>query len=800
MTDRAARARIDLRRLRSEALLTQEELAFKAGVGIRTIRDIEAGRARPQTGTLRLLLRALGDTGGKAHLPAPPALVPRELPRTLATFAGRGPELEAIAAAVADGAAVVAVHGMAGVGKTSLAVRAAHDLADRFPDGQLFVDLHGFAATGPRPDLESVLTRIVRSFDTTGRARPEEFDELAAAYRSALAGKQVLLLFDNAADAAQIEPLLPGTPGSLVIATSRRDLSVLADAHPVPLGPPPMPEAVAMLGAGAAGRFTPAEAAEIAERCGRLPLAMGLAAARLRSRPLWRADDLLARLADEDLLFDELGHRGVAAALHASYRELDADHRRLLRLLGLVPGGDADARAVAALSGADERTASGLIEDLVDVHLVETRSSGRYRLHDLVRLFAAHLAAREEPEPERTAALSRLLALYLHLAYQAAARLHPNKRRFTDGAAAHDLGLPAAADQQEALAWFQAERGNLEAAVAAAADAGLNEQAWHLATAFNAFFVHDSDIGPHTAVNLIALAIAESTGDLRKEAFTLGDTGRRLLAAGRNAEAVACLERSVALKRELGEEADAALTLANLGILHRRRGRFAQSAAVHAEALARAEAVGDAAAAALIRTNMVVPLLRLGRFDDVEQCLAAAEARLDAGDEHNRVRIESFRGVLARESGDPAGAAAVHRACLDSYGGESDTADVTETLVELGEDLLRLGESGEAAVHFERAVDHAVKLVDPSLERAARNGLGRALTALGEPCEAAAQHERAAALAASHEDAYESARAHLGLADAYRAKGDEDAERMHRRLAADGLAACGLPEAEPHRR
>nr|BFF25257.1 hypothetical protein GCM10025732_32220 [Glycomyces mayteni] len=681
-------------------------------------------------------------------------------------------------------------------------MRAAHDLADRFPDGQLFVDLHGFTGTGPRPDLESVLSRIVRSFDTTGRARPEEFDELAAAYRSALAGKRVLLLFDNAADAAQIESLLPGTPGSLVIATSRRDLSVLADVHSVPLGPPPLREAVAMLGAGAAGRFTADEAAAIAERCGRLPLAMGLAAARLRSRPQWRARDLLARLADEDLLLDELGtgHRGVAAALHASYRELDADHRRLLRLLGLVPGGDADARAAAAVCGTDERTASGLIEDLVDVHLVETRSSGRYRLHDLVRIFAAHLAVREEPRAERTAALSRLLALYLHLAYQAAARLHPNKRRFTEGAAAHDLGLPAAADQQEALAWFQAERGNLEAAVTAAADAGLNEQAWHLATAFNAFFVHDSDIGPHTAVNLVALAIAESTGDIRKEAFTLGDTGRRLLAAGRNAEAVACLERSVALKRELGEESDAALTLANLGILHRRCGRFAQSAAVHAEALARAEAVGDTAAAALIRTNMVVPLLRLGRFDDVERCLAAAEARLDAGDEHNRVRIESFRGVLARETGDPAGAAAVHRACLDSYGGESDTADVTETLVELGEDLLRLGEAGEAAVHFERAVDHSVKLVDPSLERTARNGLGRALTALGEPGEALAQHERAAALAASHEDAYESARAHLGLADAARAAGDEDAARTHLGLAADGFAACGLPEAGPHRR
>ncbi|NUQ87365.1 MAG: helix-turn-helix domain-containing protein, partial [Glycomyces artemisiae] len=365
MPDRTTAARIDLRRLRLRAVLTQEELAFKAGVGIRTIRDIESGRTRPQPRTLRLLIEALG-----AEAEPVAAAAPRELPRPLAGFTGRELPLESLLAAVDGGAEVVAVHGTAGVGKTSLAVRAAHALADRYPDGQLFIDLHGFSdAEGLRPALESMLTRVIRSLDPACRARPEELDELTATYRSTLAGRRVLLLLDNASGAEQIERLLPGTPDSLVIATSRRDLSALLSAHAVPLGPPPLHEAVAMLDAAAGGRVTADEAAAIAERCGRLPLAMGLAAARLRSRPQWKAGDLLDRLADEDRLLDEIdtGHRGVAAALHASYRELDPDHRLLLRRLGLNPGDDVDVHAAAALSGIDADRTSGMLEALVDV-------------------------------------------------------------------------------------------------------------------------------------------------------------------------------------------------------------------------------------------------------------------------------------------------------------------------------------------------------------------------------------------------------------------------------------------------
>lgn len=803
MRDQRPGVRIELRSLRTRAMMTQEELARKAGVGTRTIRDIESGRVRPQPRTMRLLLKALdlhdNDLAPLSGRLDRIAVVPRDLPRSLRAFVGRERHLDAMSAAVAGGTAVVAMHGMAGVGKTSLAVRAAHVLAPRYPDGQLFVDLHGFThSVGPRPTLETVMTRVLRRLHTSNSALPDNIEELSSLYRSVLAERRVLLLLDNAASADQVEALLPGTSHCLTIATSRRDLSALEGAHSIPLEPPAIEEAAEMVVAGAESRISAEEATAIAERCGRLPLAIGLATARLRSRPQWRVDDLLAHLADADLLLDKLdmGHRGVAAAIRASYLELDTDHRRLLRRLGLAPGNDVDFRAAAALSDADVDRTSAMLEALVDVHLVETRAHGRYQLHDLVRLFAVRIASVEESEDVLDAAFLRLISVYLHAAYQAAARLHPSKRRFTEGAIAHDVGLPGFADQTGALAWFQTERGNLEAAVAAAERAGLLDQAWHLATAFNAFFVHTPDPGSHAAVNRIALDIARRTGDVRKEAFTLGDAGRQLVAAGRHREAISHLVRSVASKRDFGEFGDAALTLANIGILLRRSGRFAEAVEMHQAALAQAEDASDTAAAALIRTNMVVPLLRLGRFEEAERCLGAAERSLDPGDEHNRIRIKVFRASLVRERGDATQAAAAHTACLRAYREKGVTADVTETLIELGEDLLCLGHGAKAAAHLSRAVEYAVKLGDPSLERAARNVHGRALTATGDVGAAIAEHERAADLAKDHEDAFELARAQHGLADANGLRGDFDAEQLHLRRAAQAYAESGVLEAE----
>ncbi|SDE25063.1 ATP-binding protein [Glycomyces harbinensis] len=799
MPDRALDARSNLRPLRLRAMLTQEELALKAGVGTRSIRDIELGKVRPQPKTLRLLAEALGlEAEERALLTGAPersAAVPRELPRALTGFAGRQRPVDELLTAVAEGAAVVAVHGMAGVGKTSLAVQVAHVLAPRYPDGQLFIDLHGFAV-GPRPGLASVLTRVLRGLGAAESALPADVDELTVRYRSAIADRRVLLVFDNAASADQLEALLPGTPGSLVLATSRRDLSALTDAHSVPLEVPPLPEAVAMLSAAADGRITDDEAAAVAERCGRLPLAMGLAAGRLRSRPLWGAADLLWRLADEDRLLDVLdtGHRGVAAALRTSYGELDADHQRLFRLIGVVPGDDVDARAAAVLCEVGEEQASAMLESLVDVHLVETRSAGRYRLHDLVRLFAAKLA--EETEDDLDGAFSRLLGLYLHYTYQAASLIASAYQRiFTEEAKKFDIGLPGLTDHEGASTWYRVERDNLAAAVFAAERQGRLESAWHLATAFSAFRLHDRDVELHLAVNGTALDIARRLGDEQKVAHSLGDRGRHLIVAGRREESIGCLDQAAALEQKLGDIGAATLALRNIGLLHRQSGRFTEALDVYRSALALAETASDGAALMLINSNMIVPLLRLGRLADAGHCLAEAERLMDADDDYSVGRIENFHGTFAREHGDPVKALSIHTSCFERCRQRGLQEGFTPVLIELGEDLLHLGRGAEAIAHLNRAVEHAEGLAYPSDERSARNGLGRALTASGRPEAAVAEHERAAALAESHEDPYEAARAHHGLADAYGRMGDAGAELRHARLAARGYAGCGVPEA-----
>lgn len=783
--------------------MTQDELAHKAGVGVRTIRDIESGRVRPQAATLRLLAEALGlnetDRALMAGSPERPPVAPRELPRPPAEFAGRKAQLDTIIAAVDRGSTVVAVHGMAGVGKTSLALASAHALADRYPDGQLFADLHGFTRSeGPGPGLQPVLTGLLRRLGLSDPDIPADVDDLTTCFRSAVADRRVLLVLDDAASAEQVEALLPGTPSGLTLVTSRRDMSPLSGVYPVPLEPPSMPEAVEMLAAAVADRITEEEAATVAEYCGRLPLAIGLAAARLRSRPLWKAEDLLERLADEDRLLSELdmGFRGVVAALNASYRELDYDHRRLLRRLGLVPGDDVDARAAAALCDVDEARASAMLENLVDFHLAETRTPGRYGLHDLVRRFAVRVVELEESEDEREEAFGRLLGMYLHYAYRVANQWTlPSMTVLAEGAAAHDLGLPGLEDRESADAWYRAERGNLAAAVFAAERVGWLEAAWHLATATSAFRIHDRDNERLLIVNQLALELSRRLGDERKESYSLADRGRHLLFMGSSAEAVDCLEQAAALQQRLGDVRAAALSMRMIGLLHRQSGRFAESLAVYREALELAEATGEDKVIVLVRANMFNPLLLLGRLAEAEQCLVESEQRLDADDLYNPVRIANFRGTLLRESGDPAAALDLHTTCLETCRERGFRGGIVPVLIELGEDLLRLDRVDEAVSRLVPAVEYAEEVANPAYERTARNHLGRALTASGLTEEAIGHHERAAALAESDGDLYELARAHHGLADAHRLRGDTVAERQHLRRAARKYRECGVPEA-----
>ncbi|MFD3539180.1 hypothetical protein ACFWUQ_06720, partial [Streptomyces sp. NPDC058662] len=409
---------------------------------------------------------------------------PRMLPRDLVDFTGRTAELDradALVRAAGPGAAILAVTGMAGVGKTAFATRVAHLASAAYPDGQLFVDLHGHSAErGPMPAHEALdlLLRMAGepcehpSGDGTGSGTV-----LAAArWRATLARRRMIVVLDNAADAAHIRPLLPGDSASLVVITGRGPLAEVDGAHQLPLGVLSTAEAAALFTAitgtaitGTAITGTDAAAAperrgraavEVARLCGNLPLAVRLAAVRLRERPTWPAEELVGRLRGDHALDElRLGSRSVSQAFHASYRALTDTEQRVFRCLGLLPGPDADAAAITALTAAPPARIRPVLESLLDRNLLEQHASNRFRLHPLLRRYALRAAGREDSEPVRRAAAGRLAEHYLVHARSALRLLRPPRALLAlDGP---DRLFPHA---RAAAQWLAVERPNLTAA------------------------------------------------------------------------------------------------------------------------------------------------------------------------------------------------------------------------------------------------------------------------------------------------------------------------------------------------
>jgi transcriptional regulator with XRE-family HTH domain len=398
-----------LRGWRERALMTQEQLAVRAGLNVRTVRRWEnSGLQQPRTTSILLLAQALGlDRDERAMLatvarglPASaerddPAgagapRVPRQLPADVEAFVGRGPELAALADHQnANTATVVAIDGMAGAGKTALAVHAAHRLTPRFPDGQLFVNLHGHTRAMAPVDPGDALARVLRALGVADERIPEHVDDRAALYRSVVADREVLIVLDNAADEDQVRPLLPAGPGCRLIVTSRRRLSGLDDTRTLSLDVLLPEEAVALFTRTVGQeqvRGAPAGVlAAIVERCGLLPLAIRIAAVRLQARPTWSARHLLDRLNDDRLAELTAGRHSVTAALDLSYQRLSEDQRRVYRLLGSHAGPEFGLDEAAAVQDTTVMRARRLLDQLLDVHLLQEPAPCRYRFHDLVR-------------------------------------------------------------------------------------------------------------------------------------------------------------------------------------------------------------------------------------------------------------------------------------------------------------------------------------------------------------------------------------------------------------------------------
>ncbi|RKS78921.1 helix-turn-helix protein [Actinomadura pelletieri DSM 43383] len=405
-----------LRWWRERALLTQEQLADRAGLNVRTIRRLENQELRRPRATSTLLLaealglddeeratlaaasRALSQNGGGRHLPVP-RIVPSRLPAgtELPTAWGR-----VLAGLTRSGEArrrtTISIEGMAGVGKTALAVRAAHRLALRFPDGQLFVDLRGHSRKSAPADPGTVLTRLLGSLGVPEARAPRHVDDRAALYRDLLADRRVLIVLDDAAGEDQVRPLLPGGGNSQAIITGRRRLTGLDHVWTVPLDVLPAHDAVSLFTRTAgADRIADAPAdvlTAIVERCGLLPLAVRLAALRLREHPTWTAHGLLDRLTTDRSTELQAGGESVAAALDLSYLRLPADQRRAYGLLGSRTPGVFGVAAATTLLGTPAARARWLLDRLIDAHLLMEPAPFRYRFHVLVREHASAVAQR----------------------------------------------------------------------------------------------------------------------------------------------------------------------------------------------------------------------------------------------------------------------------------------------------------------------------------------------------------------------------------------------------------------------
>ena len=629
----------------------------------------------------------------------------RQLPAAVRHFTGRQTQLDELTRLleetdVLSGTVVIsAIDGMAGIGKTALAVHAAHRAAHRFPDGQLFIDLHGYTAGYPPRSAQDALDRFLRALGVPPQRIPQDVDERAALYRQRLAGTRTLILLDNAADEAQVRPLLPGSSGCLVLVTSRRRLKGLDDAYPIPLDVLEPTEANALLRSVAGLEHIPADdavLAETAELCGRLPLALRIAAALLRHRPGWSLDHLAGLLRDRRQRIRALsdGDRDLGVVLDLSYRTLSEEHQRLFRCLGLIPGPDADAYAAAALIDTDPDTAIRLLEDLVDQNVLIPAAPGRYQLHDLLRVHASALADRDPPK-ERAAAFERLLDYYQHTAGHASTRIARSPRPIPAGPApAYAPDLP---DPDAARAWLHAERPNLLATVheaiartdrcrVIALTAGLAtllriDGDWALAVDLNtAAAAASREIGdrPNQAHALSelgedrhltgdyagaardqreALKLFQELGDRNGQANALTGLGRGQLATGDPAGAGRDLERALTLYRELDERNGQAQALMLLGTMRRLTSDPAGAIRDMQEALALYRELGE-------RGGQATSLHRLGDVRRVtgdyvgaiRDQLEALQHFRDLGERNGQAHALTWLGDVRRLTGDTAGA------------------------------------------------------------------------------------------------------------------------------------------------
>jgi tetratricopeptide (TPR) repeat protein len=704
--------------------------------------------------------------------------VPRELPGRIADFTGRCDELATLRdllvggrgesgtppAGVGQPVVISAIDGMGGIGKSALAIEVAHELVDAgaFSDGQLYLNLRGATPGLPPLDPSEALGRMLRGLGLEPAQVPTEAEEAAARFRSLAAERRLLVVLDNAAGSEQVRSLLPASSTCGVLITSRRVLATLEGAHRVHLDVLPHNQALELLGRIVGSERVAADrhaAAEVVRLCGYLPLAIRIAGARLIALSGGELGVLATRLADasgrlEELQAEELAVRASfevsLQALEQSPDHVDQAAVAAFGLLSLPDGPDLGLAAAARLLDEREESTQRLLARLVDAQLLETPRLERYQFHDLVRLCAREHSLSRHPEPERLAAVTRMLAFYTATAWHTLALLRPGDHRLATADPCWTGNGMRFADAATALAWLEAERANLLAAIsqaAAAAAASPEQLACQLTRSLFAFFFLRGywQDGVHT--NQIILELADRTQDLAAQAYAQKDLGIFYHWLGRHAEAMTFEQNSLITFRNLGDRRGEAASQSNLGIVYERLGRHAEAITCHRESLAIHRELGDRRGEANSLNNLGVIYQSLGSYAEAMTCHRDSLAIIqELGDRWGEANSLNNLGTDYHSLGRYAEAIACQRDSLTICREMGDRCGEAHSLNGLGVVYVRQGRPAEAITCHQDSLTLFRELGDPQGERWSLRDLGDALRAVGRDVEAAAAWREALAI------------------------------------------------------
>lgn len=689
---------------------------------------------------------------GMAALP-----VPRQLPSAIADFTGRADEVgqvTALLSAPGDAPAgrylpIVVLRGKGGVGKTALALHAAHTLRADYPDGQLYAQLRD--GDGQPASVADLLAVFLRALGLPPSAMPDGLGERTATYRTLLGDRRVLILLDDAHCTGQVLPLIPGNPACGVIITSRDSMTGLHGSHYLDIGDLDEAASVRLLGSVIGDDRVadePGAAQDLVRLCGCLPLALRIVAAKLAARPHWKLEEMVRRLADEERRLDELalGDVGIRATVALSYESLDHDARQLFRLLGLLGAANFGAWAAASLLGSGTTLAADLLEMLVDARLIDVHQNeagaARYQLHELVRVYARERLAAEEPTARRTAALERLLGCWLALAAEAHQRtyggdfaiLHGTARRFPLPADLVDDLLASP------LGWLRTEQAGLVSAVQQAAQAGLDELCWELAMTLVTLFESDYQSENWRRTHELALDAARRAGNRLGEAAMLCSLGH-LETGERPAHAARFLEPALAAFEAVGHGHGMALALTGLAFLGRLGGRYEEALDRYGTALALFRAEGDRVGEVDCLTNMAQIHAEEGGTDAAGDLLAAALAVCETLAAPRVVAQTEYRmGAFLLRTGDLARAERHLRLSLQMVRDEGDVIGEVYALHTLATVHTRQRRHLVAEAEFCAALDLSRQVGEKLVQ-------GRVLLAYAEALHARRDLDRAEAVA-----------------------------------------------------